>query len=414
MTVRLELTQMVHGGLALGRLESGRVALVRGGLPGEVVEAELTERSGVLQGRVKDALSPSPDRVAASAHPGLDYGFIRYERQLDLKREVVADALKRAAKLEADIPATVPAPAPWGYRHAVQPALTVGGLGYRRPESREVVVLERDPVAHDSINAGWRLWAETWRDQGAPPGVLELAWRCNSRGDLVLCLIGERGPRHFQPLADALVEAGIRGVSHASYDARGRFRRGIRKLAGQRLLLQSYGSFEVSVSATSFAQPNPPAAGLLFGRLSEIAGGGEHAVDLYAGSGIIAMHLARTFERVTAIELDIDSIKRGIQDVRRLEIGNVDFVRGDVRKLQDIPEADLITVDPPRAGLAKGVRQTIAASKARRLIYVSCDAATWARDVADLTAAGFGLELAQPYDFYPQTHHVEILSLLTR
>lgn len=410
MKLELELGKMVHGGRSLARLEGGRIALVSGGIPGETVEAEVGEKSGVLQGHVVQVLRPSEARVAASDHPGLDYSHIAYRRQLELKREVVADALARAAGVSAQVLATVAAPAPWGYRHAVQPALTPAGLGYRQPGSGEVVVLERDPVAHESINEGWALW----RGLQPPKRVHELVWRCNSQGGLLLCLVSSAPAAAFQSLADELVGKGLVGVSHAPFDARGRFRRGIQKLAGRRFLLQRYGEVEVSVSATSFAQPNPAAAGLLFSKLQELAGGGRHAVDLYAGSGVIAMHLARRFEEVTAIEVDIDSIKRGIQDVRRLGIGNVEFVRGDIRKLQSVPDADLVTVDPPRAGLAKGVRQAIAASQTRRLIYASCDAATWARDIADLLGMGFELELIEPYDFYPQTHHVEILSLLTR
>jgi 23S rRNA (uracil1939-C5)-methyltransferase len=409
--VELSLESIVHGGRCLARLTDGRVALVAGGIPGETVEADLHERSGVLQGEVTRVKVPSPDRVPASEHPGLDYSHIAYERQLALKREVVADALRRAAKGAGPEPAaTVPAPSPWHYRHAVQTAVTPKGPGYRRPGSHEVVVLESDPVAHESINEGFGLW----RRREPPKPVHEIAWRANGEGRLVLCLISRHSARVFEEFAQGLVSFGIVGVSHAPFHPRGRFRGGVKKLAGKRFLLQRYGSVTVSVSATGFSQPNPEAASLLFAELLDLAGLGEHAVDLYAGGGVIAMQLSPRFREITAIELDMESVKRGIQDARRLGIDNVTFLRGDVRALDGLPEADLVTVDPPRAGLAKSVREAIIASKTRRLLYVSCDAASWARDAAELLHAGFRLELARPYDFYPQTHHVEILSLFTR
>ena len=181
-----------------------------------------------------------------------------------------------------------------------------------------------------------------------------------------------------------------------------------------RSIRQRYGDFELTVTATSFAQPNPAAASRLLRELTRTAGTGAHALDLYAGGGVIGLHLAEGFEQVTALELDRSSVVRGERDARRLGVKNLSFVHADARKLANLPDAELITVDPPRAGLAKAARQAITASKAERLLYVSCDVATWARDVAEFEAAGWRLERAQPFDFYPQTHHIEMLSLLTR
>ena len=114
------------------------------------------------------------------------------------------------------------------------------------------------------------------------------------------------------------------------------------------------------------------------------------------------------------MELDRSSVTRGERDAERLGVTNISFMHADARKVPALPETELIAVDPPRAGLAKGTRAAITASSAKCLVYVSCDVATWARDVAELEAAGWRLERAQPYDFYPQTHHIELLSLLTR
>lgn len=413
--MELEPSRMVHGGAALARLPGGRVALVRGALPGERVAVELTEQKGVLQGRVERVLEPSPDRVPESEHPGLDFSFIRYERQLELKREVTADALARAGAGEVAVPPVVAAPAAWGYRHAVQPAATRAGLGYRLPESHEIKTLDSDPVACDAINRVWRLWTAV----GGAKGVREVVFRANHKGEVLLSLVASGSARNYLEFSHSLIRekdprGQVVGVAYAPFDPRGRFRKGSERLAGARSLLQRYGRFEVSVTAVSFAQPNPAAASGLYERLAEWAGTGAHALDLFAGSGVIGLHLAEGFGQVTALEIDRGSVVRGERDAARLGIDNLTFGRADARSVVVPPDADLIAVDPPRAGLAKAVREALTASSAPRLLYVSCDIATWARDVAAFQGMGWRLERLQPYDFYPQTHHLEMLSLLTR
>ncbi len=401
---------MIHGGLALGRLADGRVALVRGGLPAELVEAELAEKKGVLQGAVVAVLEASPDRILPPEHPGLDYGFIRYQRQLALKREVVRDALQRARGPEADLLETVPSPKLWNYRNTVQPVATKAGLGYRRLESHEVVILDDDPVANEAIGRVWRLWS----DLKAPKGIRELVLRGNEGGEVLAAFIATASARSLLPFAHTLLEAGVAGVGYAPHDPRGRFRSGSERLAGARSIRERYGRFAVDVTAQSFAQPNPEAASVLYRRLERLAPGGGLALDLYAGSGVIGMHLLSKYQRVTALEIDSGSVTRGQRDAERLGLGGLQFVKADAKRF-DLPEdAELVAVDPPRAGLGKEVREMLDGSSASALLYVSCDAATWARDVADFAARGWRLAHAEPFDFYPHTHHIELLSLLTR
>lgn len=401
---------MVHGGNALSRLQDGRIALIRGGIPGELVKADVIEKSGLVQGYVSEVIEPSPDRIETPQHPGLDYGFICYQRQLELKREVVKDALSRSLKRDLEIPAVQAAPNIWHYRHTVQPVVTRGGLGYRQEGSHEVIMLEHDPTAHQGINHLW----QQWPGLKAPKGIHEIVFRCNDAGELLLTLIARASAKNYLGFAHHLVKQGVAGVSYAPYDERGRFRAGSEKLAGEKTILQSYGRYSISVSSSNFAQPNPSATTLLYKRLEKITPSGKLALDVYAGSGIIGMYLSQKFMQVRALEIDRGSIARGEQDIVRLGIKNLAFIKADAKHLMIPIEADLVTVDPPRAGLNKHVRQTINASKIQTLIYVSCDVATWARDVADFEQAGWSLSFLEPFDFYPHTHHIEILSKLER
>ena len=410
MLETLHLDKMIHGGRALARLRDGRVALVRGGLPGEQVEAELFERKGVLQGWVTEVLEASEDRVEPPEHPGLDYGFVAYPRQLALKREVVVDALERTVKREVEVPQVRPAPQPWHYRSAVQPVAVRAGLGYRLPESHEVVLLARDPVANLAIDAVW----ERWPDLDAPKGVREVVFRGNDSGKVLASLVATTSAKNLVSFAHELLKVGVVGVSYAPFDARGRFRQGSEKLAGEKTILQSYGSFTVSVSATNFAQPNPAAASQLYKALVDLAPGGKLALDLYAGSGVIGMHLLSKYERVVALEIDRGSVVRGKRDAERLGLTGIEFIKTDAKRVEVPRHTDLVTVDPPRSGLNKELRETLSQSGVPTLLYVSCDVATWARDVADFVEKGWRLERFEPFDFYPHTHHIELLSKLVR
>lgn len=375
----------------------------------------LAERKGVLFGEVQAVDEPSAGRVEAPEHPGLDLAHASYELQLEIKREVVVDAIGRALRRGVEVPPVVPSERVWGYRSVVQPAVAGGALGYRRPQSRKVVALAEDPVATAGVKAAWATVARRLGSAEAPlQGVAEVVIRANDAGEALMTLVATVPARKLLGAAHALTNGGVAGVAHATYDERGRFRSGFERLAGARSIVQRYGRVELTVGHGSFAQPNVPAASRLFLDLTELAGEGSHAVDLYAGGGPIAMHLAPRFGRVTALELDRSAMTHGSADAKRQGFDNVAFVRGDAKR-QPLPaDAELLVVDPPRAGLAKEVREAIAASRAPRLIYVSCEVSTWARDVADLEARGFSLASVAPYDFYPHTHHVELLSLLVR
>lgn len=406
----MTLERMVHGGYALARLPGGRLALIRGGIPGEVVRSDVHESAGVMRGEVLEILEASPDRVPASDHPGLDTSFASYSRQLSLKREVTLDALRRALRREVVVPEVVPAPSLWRYRSVVQPVVVDGGLGYRVPGSHRTVLLTEDPVAFESVRRAWWIW----HDLSPPGGIRELVLRGNDRGEVLAALISTSPGSNLLPFAHELVRAGIDGVAYAPFDPRGRFRGGRSRLAGVRSMRQQYGRFDVTVNSWSFAQPNPEAASGLYRALDDVIPTGEHALDLYAGSGIIGMHLARSYNQVTAVEIDRGSVARGQKDAERLGIDNLIFTRADAKVLDIPPDVDLICCDPPRAGLSKAVRSAIIASACDTLLYISCDVATWARDVAHFEGAGFELALVQPFDFYPHTHHIEVLSLLRR
>ncbi|MDZ7707012.1 MAG: methyltransferase domain-containing protein [Trueperaceae bacterium] len=406
----LRTERMVHGGRALARDPDGRIVLVSGALPDETVAVEAEQRSGVLLGTVVEVVEASPDRVTPPLHPGLDLAFASYPAQLRIKAEVLADAARRSG---VALPATTsevrPSPRVWHYRSVIQPAVRHGRLGFRREGSDEVVEMDSDPTAMPAAN-------ETWSTLAAaelPRSVMEVAIRANDAGEALVGLIATAKAKTLLPLAHRLVQSGVRGVSLAAYDPRGRFRAGKERLAGAREIRQRYGRVELSVSATAFAQPNPSAASELYEAVTAMVPGGELACELFAGSGAIAMHVADRYREVVAVEVSSESVARGRRDAERHGIDNVRFERADARRFE-LPNADTLIVDPPRAGLAKPLRAAIDAAAATSLLYVSCDVATWARDAADLIARGWRLVEVRPFDFQPHTHHLELATTFER
>jgi 23S rRNA (uracil1939-C5)-methyltransferase len=404
------IEKIVSGGYGLARTARG-VALIAGALPGEVVEASLQPKKGRLEGRATRILEASAARVpfARDIPPTANLAHASYEAQLEFKRAFVVESLERIAKLEADVLPTHPSPTQWRYRNGAQYVVTGAGIGYREPGTHRAQLIRNDPLTTELISDGI---ADLQPDKLEPSG--EIAFRASLSTDEVLaCVIGLGKPRQYFDARKHLEELGVSGVSFAFATLEGRFRAGVTNLWGAESILEQYGDYALSVNASSFAQVNPAATGELYKAAVQLVGTGDKAVDLYGGSGGLAFHLAQGYAQVTVVEINEDAVDRGEADGQRLGIERVQFQRGDAAQITHL-EADLISLDPPRAGLSPEALEVVLDAGAPKILYVSCDPSTWARDVAKLVAGGYRLTHAQPWDFYPQTSHVEVLSLLER
>lgn len=407
-TVVLDIERIVAGGFGLARTPDGAV-LVRGALPGERVTARPKMVAGAMRAHAISIEVPHPARVTLDLPPGADLP-LDYGAQLPVKKSLVVEALTRIAKLSADVDDVVPSPRALGYRSVAQYVVVPGGgLGARAVGSDRVVPLSADPLIAEPAARAFAACERTMNN------VHEVVIRASIHEDRALvALIGDKsGPfdRHARALTS---DATIAGVTWAEADERGRFRGRTKLLAGRAHLLEDLGGVLASVTVGTFSQVNPLAAGALFAAAANAAGDGVRALDLYAGSGILGMHLARSFDTVVGVEIAADAVRRGESDARRLGIANITFARADARTAGRLFPADVVVVDPPRAGLSDEVVALLKDKRPARIVYVSCDPTTWARDVARLVADGYRLSLVRPYDLYPFTHHVEVLSVLER
>lgn len=360
------LGDVAHGGHVVARID-GKVTFVTGGLPGETVEVEVTERGKRFdRGHVTAVLEAHPDRIAAPCPVagicgGCDWQHASPQLQLELKRRVVAEQLSRLAGIDwhGEVQAVEPL---WGWRTRMRYTAENGIVGLREKRSHEVVPLPAE---------GCRIAAsEAPAVQGDSVEVVE-AWSGRS----------------------VVVDG--------------------KTIEGEPQVHERLGEQEFVVDASGFWQVHPRAAETLVGAV--LAGlqpeAGESAVDLYCGVGLFAGALQAAGCDVLGVELNRRAVELARRNVpgARFEAASVD------RFLRRLPKrADLVVLDPPRKGAGKAVVDAVAAMQPRRVSYVACDPAALGRDLAYFAAAGYVPESIAAFDLFPQTHHIESVGTLIR
>lgn len=374
---------MVAGGSALAREPGGRVVFIAGALPGERVRVEVeTEHRGYQTARLLDVLEPSPHRVAppcpelARGCGACQWQHVAVDAQRSLKLDIVLDALRRIGKVEA-VPTkpTVVLP-PWYYRTTVRAGVTNGRAGFRRARSHASVSVDDCLVVHPLLLP--------LLTEARYPKADEVLLRCGSR-------TGERlaspSPRHRA----AVVPDDVRSDFVHELAAGRRWR----------------------ISADSFFQSRADGVDELAGivaRAADELGGATTALDLYSGVGLFAGVLAARGWSVTAVESSRTAVDDARANLRDLD---TKVVAADVTKWSPIA-ADLVVADPSRRGLGRDGVAAVTGSGARRLVLVSCDAASLGRDVALLRSAGFEVTALTLVDLFPHTFHVEVVTVLDR
>jgi tRNA/tmRNA/rRNA uracil-C5-methylase (TrmA/RlmC/RlmD family) len=380
----LELTveRLATGGDGVGRAPDGRVTFIPFSAPGDRLRVRTTEaRRRYLRASVIEMIAPGPSRVEPlcpvfGSCGGCSWQHLGYSAQLEAKSGILRDALTRIGKL-ASVPEQIEmrgSPLAYGCRSRARVVVEEGGVGFRRRRSRDVCVTAHCPVLVPALDAALE---GLGRDPQASRGEWELA-------------AGDDGE-----------------VSLLTPDGR--------PLGAKRTRIR-LGDDTVAISAGVFSQANSALRVDLAGAVHEAAGEGELALELYAGAGFLTLGLARRFRRVVAIE----SHRRAVRDLREnLRAARIDSaeVRGEPVEdaLGDAPLQDLrpevVVLDPPRSGLPRGVAFGPAT---RRVVYLSCDPATLARDLASLEEQGFCLVRVTGFDLFPQTPHVEALAVAER
>lgn len=418
----VELTALASSGDAVGRLADGRVVFVAGGVPGEVVTlADVAPRKRFVRARVGSIVRESEARrTPPCAHFGTCGGcawqHVAYDAQLEAKRTIVRDALERIAgeTLSTPIP-IVASPSDYGYRARARWVEVGSGIGFRTRGSRGIAPILDCPVlvpaAREALHARLATLAEDAKDMPpAPPRardrrkLREQSVTAGREGEAIVVPIGPgRAPRRA-PGASAATGAGAADAIEI-------------EVAGERL----------RVGGRSFVQGNALLWDALVESVRAAAGLEAEAyastprrfVELYCGVGFFTLPLARSGAQGTALESDPHALADLRHNLDRAGLASrVDVLAGAVEARGDLRErlagADVVLLDPPRAGLAEPVRAALRAAAPPRIVYVSCDPATLARDVAALVEGGYRLASIRAFDLFPQTPHVESVAVLER
>jgi 23S rRNA (uracil1939-C5)-methyltransferase len=448
---------MAPAGDGLARAEgSSRVLFVPHAAPGDRLEVEVFESKGSFaRARIVRVLAPGPDRIdppcphhAAPSRPGPACGgcgwqHLDYKAQLVQKRGIVVDCLMRIGKFadaEALVGETRPAPKPWGYRNKVQIPFGNGPdgpvMGFFSAGTRTIVDLKECPIQPD---LSWRIaktvkemaLARRWALYDGRTGkgwLRHLYLRTNAEGRALVALVVTRSefPEREAFAAELCARhPEIIGIHVNVQQAQTSVVLGEtwRRLWGAREIEETMGRFHFAVSPGAFLQVNTPAAEVLYDEAkAAVRDGGRKfpmGLDLYCGVGTLTLWLSGEFPKIVGVEENRDAVKDAYRNAERNGVKNARFRAGRAESVLPKLAAELTkecaaVVDPPRIGLSQPVRRFLTDKRLRRLVYVSCDPATFARDAGYLVHSGYALKRVRPVDLFPQTSHVELVALLDR
>jgi 23S rRNA (uracil1939-C5)-methyltransferase len=465
----LTIEKLIYGGDGLARLSAaaatstavpapevpdmdeargrGKAVFIPFVLAGEKVEASLTDqRSGFARARVDAVLEPSPHRIPPACPyftrcGGCHYQHATYEHQLEIKKEILRENLRRIAKLDLSFDIEVHPSPPWNYRNRSRLQVQISptfAAGYFKLASHELLPVEECPISSPLINRGITSLWQSGRAGKVPVGVREVEFFASADDTQLLVDVGCAGTARrgairgwAEELRSAMPEiAGVTAFREPNPGDRKAGAPEILVTVGAAYLTYQTQRAAYRVRAGSFFQTNRHLTDELV-RIVTAGQSGQLALDLYAGVGLFSTALS-DFYHVVSVEtsqtstgdlaynqsLNGETVQATAEQylARGEKTGRVG--KGAIAKgasaSQPSNQPDLVVVDPPRSGLGERAARLLASSGAPRVIYVSCDPATLARDLVPLLAAGYSVEQVHLVDLFPQTYHLESVVHLVR
>ena len=427
-------------GLGIVRLD-GAVVFVPRTVRGEEIDLRITKvMKTCAAGEIVKIKKPSPERMKPECPyfgrcGGCDFQHMSYTEELRAKRQRVQDTLTRLGGTDLQVEEILGAKDPAHYRNKSQYPVGAGGaIGFFQARSHQVVPIDRCLIQSEVSDKTAKAvgdWMKKYKisayDERTGKGLIRHIYvRVNKKGESLCCVIanGKQLPR--EPELAAFVQAAAPrtvGVVLNTNTKKGNVILGdkYRTIWGQDFLMDTLCGLQFKLSVPSFYQVNRNQAEVLYGKALEFAGltGEETVLDLYCGTGTITLCLAKQAKRAIGAEIVPPAIEDARENAARNGIENAEFFCGDAADIAAKLEAeglrpDVITVDPPRKGLAPEVIASVAGMGPKRVVYVSCDPATLGRDVKIFRDLGYQPVRACAVDMFPGTRHVETVVLLSR
>ena len=436
---------MIYGGDGLARLPAdehgrGKAVFLPFVLSGEKVEAEVLEqKAGFARGKADSIVESSPHRVQPgcpyfSACGGCHYQHADYEHQLEIKREILKETLKRTAKLELDVEIEVHPSPPWNYRNRSRLQVQTKPefrAGYFKMASHELLGIEECPISSPLINRGIAALWQSGRAGKVPGGVREVEFFANADDKEMLIEVSTSAESRRAAVREWIEELRasmpeITGIVAFREVADGRPHSQEKLVSvGDGYLDYRTSKTAYRVSAGSFFQTNRHLTDELV-RIVTHGQRGEAALDLYAGVGLFSTALC-DMRHIISVEssqtstgdlsYNLSSNGKAVQATTEQYLSGLENSRRSGKGAvlpHNLHRPDLAVVDPPRSGLGERVARMLATLGAPRVVYVSCDPVTLARDLVTLLGSGYRIEQVHLVDLFPQTFHVETVIHLTR
>ena len=441
-----DITAMTAEGSGICRAE-GMAVFVPGTAVGDRCAVRIVK---VLRkyafGRLEKLLAPSPDRIApdcpvAAQCGGCVYRHIRYEAELQIKTQRVRDALERIGGLQDfQMEPILAAPDRCRYRNKCQ--LPIGlskdgalQLGFYAVNSHRIVNTEScllQPEAFDRAAAAFRRWyavsGESVYDEASHSGVLRHLYmrRGEMSGEMMVCVVANGAALHEEALLVEMLREAVPEITGILLNIN-RERTNVvlgktcRTLWGKDTITDTLCGLAFEIAPHAFYQVNRTQAERLYGKAAEYAGltGAETLLDLYCGTGTIGLSMAKNAKKLIGAEIVPAAVENARRNAERNAIQNAEFLCADAAEAARIlfergEKPDVIVIDPPRKGCDSALIATIAAMRPKRVVYVSCDPATLARDLKLFGESGYKTETVTPADMFPGTAHVETVVLLSK
>ena len=427
-------------GLGIVRID-GAVVFVPQAIRGEEIDLKITKvmktaaAGEILKVRKASAERAKPECPYFGKCGGCDFQHMSYTEELWAKRQRVQDAITRIGGIEIEVEEILGAKDPMHYRNKSQyPVGSDGAIGFFQARTHKVVPIDRCLIQSEISDRTAKAvgdWMKRYKisayDERTHKGLVRHIYvRVNKKGESLCCVVvnGKQVPREPE-LAAYITAAAPKtvGVVLNTNTLRGNVILGdkYRTLWGQDFLMDTLCGLTFKLSVPSFYQVNRAQAEVLYGKALEFAGltGEETVLDLYCGTGTITLCLAGRAKKAIGAEIVPPAIEDAWENAKRNQIENVEFFCGDASDIAAKLEKeglrpDVITVDPPRKGLAPEVIASVAAMGPKRVVYVSCDPATLGRDLKIFAEFGYETRRAVAVDMFPGTRHVESVVLLEK